>query len=494
MIPKEINLKDKKFQSQYYVSGHYDFQIEVEYENGNKETITRRYSEIRALYKTLILRCPGCLIPDIPSKSIWLKINYGNEDQITERMAGIQEFFSHIAHHKILSKNKYVINFFSKNYKGIDNNNNKASSSTQKKKDDSDDEEDLNFGQASSKDENEDKNDVDDDDIEPLDEYVEEYNNKNKGIVSKGKKLIGNIYNKAWSYVSSNNKNEGEKEENNENEKDEKNSILYKKLSNEDFEFIKKKTKELGEDFDINDYNEKINRLNEGVKNLIQNFEKLSEIHKKNTQALQNIVNNDNNIQKLNKEAEKAKENNIDDDEDNCESNKINHKSNIAKIKNYCTIQRSFIEEKFENNIKKIKNHQKYLQELLDIYSRKKEHLNYLGRLHSQKDDIEKQKTNSGKEDPLIKKKVDELEEKLNHEIRFIKKMNKDLKYEIEFYKDNKEEDIYININSVFKDKAENIKNCINNLNKEINIEEEEKNEESSKKSEFTDKNKGDDF
>lgn len=491
MIPSEINLKDKVFQSQYYVSGHYDFKIEVTYENGSQETITRRYSEIRALYKTLILKCPGCLIPNIPNKSIWLKINYGNEDQINERVEGIREFFAHIAKHKTLRKNKYVVNFFSTNYKGIIDKS--ASSSTQKKKDDSDDDEDFNF-RISSKKEKIENNDDDDDDIEPLEEFVEEYNNKNKGIASKGKKLIGNLYNYAKSYVSSNNKNEEEKEDNNDNANNNKNSILYRKLSNEDYEFIKKKKVELGEDYNINDYNEKINRLNEGVKNLILNFEKLSEIRKKNTQALQNIVNNDNNSQKLNKEANKDKENNIDDDEDDHESKKINHKSNIAKIKSYCTIQRNF-ETKLENSLKKIKKHQINLQELLDIYSRKKDHLNYLGRLHSQKEEMEKQKINStGKEDPLVKKKIDELEEKLKHEIRFIKRLNKDLKYEIENYKDNQEEDIYILVNSLFKDKATNIKDCINDLNKEVVEEEEEKKEESSKKEEYTDNNKGDDF
>jgi len=301
------------------------------------------------------------------------------------------------------------------------------------------------------------------------------------------------------SYVSSGNKNEEEKEDNNVNNNN-KSNVFYKKLSKDDFEFIKRKTKELGENFEINDYNEKINRLNEGIKNIIQNFEKLSEIHKKNTQALQNIVNNDNNYKKTNK-AKINDDEDVDEDIDD-NNNKINHKNNIEKIKNYCKIQRNFIEQKLENSIKKIKKYQIFLQELLDIYSRKKEHLSYLGRLHSQKEELEKQNSaNEDPLDPLIKKKINELEDQLNHEIKFIKKINKDLKYEIDNYKDN-QEDIYIYINSIFKDKSIYIKDCISTLNREDFVEdEEEKNEgehkskiEQSKKSEYCDENKGDDF
>ena len=40
------------------------------------------------------------------------------------------------------------------------------------------------------------------------------------------------------------------------------------------------------------------------------------------------------------------------------------------------------------------------------------------------------------------------------------------MKYEIKKYKEN-EEDIYIFINAIFKDKANSVKNNIQNLNKE---------------------------
>ena len=495
MIPTEINLKGHKFQNQYYVSGHFEFEIEVEYEDHSKEVISRRYSEIRSFYKLLLLKCPGCYIPDIPSKSIWLKINYGNQGQMNERMEGIREFLRHIANHKILRKNKYVIYFFSKKFERIDNNssnstnNNKISND---EKEDSDDE--LNFGM--NKEDNIDEN-QDDVDIEPLDDYIQEVNNRNKSIVSKGKQLIGNMYNYLKSYSSTNNNNE---EENNINKNNEDNNNFYKNLSKEDYEYIKKKIKELGEDFEINEYNEKIDRLNEGVKNIIQNFEKLFSIQEKNTHALENIVINDKNIKNLEEKYE-TKNNNIDkfDDNNNNEENNNNknnnHKNNISKILKYCAIQRDYLDKKVKESLEKIKKHQILLEGLLNIFIRKKDHLNFLGKLHSQKKELEKQKQDNN-EDPLIINKIDEFEEKLKYKIKFINKINKDLKYEIEKNKNN-QEDIYIFINSLFKEKETIVKDYIKELNEE-NLEEDknDKNNENNNNNniEYNDDKKDNDF
>ena len=139
------------------------------------------------------------------------------------------------------------------------------------------------------------------------------------------------MYSYVMSYAgSSNNKNEEGDDNNNNNDNNNLNNCSYKKLNKEDYEFIKKKAKELGEDFEINDYNEKINRLNEGVQNIIQNFEKLSSIHSKFIHALDNIVNNDNEYRNININKDKYREieiknNDVDifndnDDEENCES------------------------------------------------------------------------------------------------------------------------------------------------------------------------------
>ena len=108
-----------------------------------------------------------------------------------------------------------------------------------------------------------------------------------------------------FSYVmsnanSSNNNEDEEEKENNKNNNKEVSNVFYKKLSQKDYNFINKKSKELGENFEINEYNEKINRLNEGVKNIIQNLEKISVIRDKNIHALENIITNDNNYRNIN--------------------------------------------------------------------------------------------------------------------------------------------------------------------------------------------------
>ena len=162
-----------------------------------------------------------------------------------------------------------------------------------------------------------------------------------------------------------------------------------------------------------------------------------------------------------------------------------------------------FLDKDFEENINKIKKHQKLLQELSDIYSRKKEHINYLGRLHSQFLDIKKQKESSDLENPVLNIKMEESEKKLKHETMFIKKLNKDLKYEIELYKKEKHKEIYELINSIYKTKQQIMKDSIDFINKEnLDNEEEQKSEinndinniNNDNKIEFLDDKKDDDF
>ena len=476
MIPKKITLKELKFENQYYVAGHYNFIIGVTYDdNDSEQEIKRRYNEIRSLYKTLLLKAPGCRIPNIPSKSIKLKINYANQKEIKERKEGIEEFLKYIVEHKILRKNKYVIKFFAPGEKSFSIQSNGGNEKENNGKDDFDDIFDSNIMEIKKdgndkKEENinKDNNDYfDEDDLEPLDDFVQEYNNKKKGIISKGKKVIENMYNYVKNYANSNNKkNEEGEEENNNNENT--SNIFNKQLTKEDYDYIKKNTKELGEDFDINDYNETISRLNEGVKMIIEKLEKISSTRKGSLDALQRIVNKDKDLKSL------EKNKNIKDDFDFNEEDKkedissTNHKRLIKKMNKYYNIQIGFIEKNVADTITKIKKYQELLQDLLDIYSRKNEHINFLRRLHSQKDEFEKQKENGKiKDNPLDKIKSEEFEKKLTLEKKFIKKINKDMKYEIEEFKKNNRKDIYNYINEIYKEKAKIVKDSVEYLNKE---------------------------
>ena len=177
---------------------------------------------------------------------------------------------------------------------------------------------------------------------------------------------------------------------------------------------------------------------------------------------------------------------------------------NIGKMREYYNIQQKYLNKSVNENLNHIKKYQILLQELLDIYTRKKEHLNFLGRLHSQKCELEKQKENNNSAQNILQNKLDELKNNINHEIKFIKKINKDLKYEIEQYKNN-QEDIYIYINSLFKEKSNIIKTSIeilNNENLDIDKEEEKCDKENKSKDikgkkpikEYIDDNEGDDF
>ena len=114
--------------------------------------------------------------------------------------------------------------------------------------------------------------------------------------------------------------------------------------------------------------------------------------------------------------------------------------------------------------------------------------MNYLGRLHSEKEEIKKENKNNAYDN-----KINELEKKIKHQIKFIHKINKDLKYEIEKYKNN-QEDIYIYINSLFKEKSNTIKNTIKSLNKKNYDEVKDDDDDNPKNKEYNDEEKSDDY
>ena len=275
------------------------------------------------------------------------------------------------------------------------------------------------------------------------------------------------MYNYVKNYANSNNKkNEEGEEENNNNENT--SNIFNKQLTKEDYDYIKKNTKELGEDFDINDYNETISRLNEGVKMIIEKLEKISSTRKGSLDALQRIVNKDKDLKSLEKNKNIKDDFDFNEEEKKEDVSSINHKRLIKKMNKYYNIQIGFIEKNVADTITKIKKYQELLQDLLDIYSRKNEHINFLRRLHSQKDEFEKQKENGKiKDNPLDKIKSEEFEKKLTLEKKFIKKINKDMKYEIEEFKKNNRKEIYNYINEIYKEKAKKVKDSVEYLNKE---------------------------
>ena len=157
----EISIIGKEFMG--YVKGHFEYTIKVQYENFEEKTAKRRYSEISNLYETLVLKFPGCLIPRIPDKDVFMNLNIDAINKMTstakakidERTEGLELFFKGIAKNKILRKNKYVLHFF------------KNKGKLPEYLDDSRED-------------------------EPLEEYVK-FSKEPKTFFSKGKKLVGKV-------------------------------------------------------------------------------------------------------------------------------------------------------------------------------------------------------------------------------------------------------------------------------------------------------------
>ena len=274
-----------------------------------------------------------------------------------------EEFLKYIVEHKILRKNKYVIKFFAPGEKSFSIQNNEENVRESGDKDVFDDIFESNImnikNEGNDKKEEKNENNLDEDDIEPLEDFVQEYNNKKKGVVSKGKDVIGNVYNYIKGYATSSSNKNGEGEEDNNNNENASN-IFNKQLTNEDYEYVKKNYKELGEDLDINDYDNIISRLNEGVKMILEKLEKISETRKKSLKALKEIINKDKELKSIDKN-----KNIKDDEEDKKEDvSEANHKRFIKKINKYYTIQIGFIDTNVSETINKLKKYKDLLQDL----------------------------------------------------------------------------------------------------------------------------------
>ena len=78
---KEISIKDYKPLSSSMINRHYYFIINISYEDNSDKRINKRYSEIEEFYKVLILKYPGCRIPQFPPKTFSISILIKEEDK-----------------------------------------------------------------------------------------------------------------------------------------------------------------------------------------------------------------------------------------------------------------------------------------------------------------------------------------------------------------------------------------------------------------------------
>jgi len=265
--PIEVSIKDYKFESKYMVKGYYYFEIKVKYENELDTLLKRRYGQIKELYKTLLLKCPGCLIPKIPSKTFVMKYFHITDEERSKIKSDIEKFLKYIIKHPILIGNKFALNFF---YEGKSINQNL---NINKMKTDDDDDDDDDSGESLSLSKNNENNNkekennedsginVDDFEVIEKDDYkdlfkdeeenellnmfLEEENNKNKGLFSKSKDILSSAYKYLMIYPD---ENYNEVNKNVVANSGETSMILSgsSKFQENDLDFIKLNYKELG--------------------------------------------------------------------------------------------------------------------------------------------------------------------------------------------------------------------------------------------------------
>jgi hypothetical protein len=111
----KIKVYDFVWKWDYYgIKGHYLFKIKIN-SSENSQEIERRFSQIESLYELLIKLNPGCRIPKLPEKSVWLNLAVNSENEVKKRQNEIEDFLNYVSQHKYLSQNPYFLEFISNN-------------------------------------------------------------------------------------------------------------------------------------------------------------------------------------------------------------------------------------------------------------------------------------------------------------------------------------------------------------------------------------------
>ena len=489
---KEISIKDYKPLSSSMINRHYYFIINISYEDNSDKRINKRYSEIEEFYKVLILKYPGCRIPQFPPKTFSISILIKEEDK-NDLIVKMENFFKKIINHKIL-REKIIVNDFLSNHEINENN----SLKTNKMKISEDILNDSGFNVNEDLDKSE-KNEIENNIINEFEQlefknssdyeswyennklndllniFLEEENSKKEGIINKTKGIISSTYNYIISGYSQ------EIQNNNISES----SITYPYCQEDNYDFIKKISDELGEENYLNEYERQIDKLNAGLPDLLINFVNLKNFNQTKLNSLNKIkdICKENINYKSTKEKEKDKDDfDINDDRTIKNKKTIDKKEKWDKkifegeINNklavYISINRDFYEKDY---LDKINENKIAVEELKEIFDRKKSHINFLLKLNSKLKDIENKKTIEPNNKTLIKD-YDLIKTYVDIEKEFINKLNKDLKYEIDNYRENIENSVYKNINELYTNKYNKQNEIFEKLNEEISLESDSEN------------------
>ena len=483
----EISISDYKLLSSTMIDRHYYFQITISYEDFSDTIIYKRYSEIEDLYKILILKYPGCRIPKFPVKTFLMNIHISDEEK-KDIITKMKNFLNHIINHKILSEKKIVNDFFSNheinenhtlktdmmkiseddiNNSAFDINEN-LNKRENNKSDfiDKEEEEDditkefevLEF--KNSKDyetwyENNSLNDL-------LNMFLEEESKEKKGIIDKTKGIITSTYN----YLTSNYSQDNLNINNNISE----NNLIDSNYQEETIKAIENLSDELGEDNNVDEYGKEIMKINEGLSYLIKNLENIKNINQTKLQSLSNIKKTCSEDIKYtpNQSKDKKEQGNFNDKKEEFDrkifENEINN-----KLEGYISLNKKFYEEKLKDHIDKINENKRIVEELKEIFERKKRHINFLIKLNSKLTEIEKRKElEPGNK--TLEKDYNFIKKNFDIEKEFINKLNTDLKCEIEFFKENIENNVYKYINDLYLNRFKNQNDILNKLNEDVSF------------------------
>ena len=488
---KEISISDYKLISPVMIDRHYYFIIKVIYGDNSDIKINKRYSEIEELYKILILKYPGCRIPKFPKKTFLMNIHINVEEK-KEIIINIEKFLRHIINHKILYEKEIVNEFFSNH--NI-NKNQTLKTNMMKISDDDINSSEFNVNENVNKeDENSDKeeqkenkeNDITNDfeiiefkktenydmwlEKNLLNMFIEEENIEKKGLIYKTKGIITSTYNYLLSNYAQENINNNITE----------NSVTDSYFQEVNLKYIEKISKELGEDDYINNYGKQIIKINEGLSYLIKNIINMKSYNQVKLRSLSNIKKlcqeNINYIKNKEKEKENLDSNeNIKININKNKDRKIFENEINNKLKEYINKNNDFYEKDVKDGLDKINENKIVLEELKEIFERKKSHINFLTKLKSKSDDLEKKKELEPKSEPL-QKDCELMKKYFEAEKDFINKLNKDLKYEIDYYKSNIENNVYKYINELYLKNYNSQNDIFNKLNEVLSLESDSEN------------------
>ena len=176
------------------------------------------------------------------------------------------------------------------------------------------------------------------------------------------------------------------------------------------------------------------------------------------------------------KNKDKKDQDNITDDKDKIIDKKEKWDRKIfaneinKKLEGYISLNSEFYEEELKDAIDKINENKRLVEEMKEIFERKKHHINFLIKLNSKLTEMEKKK-DIDPGNKVIEKDYNFIKKNFDIEKEFIKKLNKDLKEQINFFTKNIENNVYKYINDLYINNFKKQREIFNILNEEVSLE-----------------------